>query len=428
MKRILIVCAALLLCGVAAARGRGVHRVASCNIRVALPQDEEGGNGWSARKYVCERVMKRCKADIYCLQEVTIGQYEDMCRMFPGYFVFGYPGPETDALPDREYHGIAKNLVMFSKRRYEMTGAGVYWLSDTPLVGGSSSWGTARPRHVNWVRLRDRRSGREFRVLSLHLDHISHEARLAQVRAVEEETSQYPAGVPQVLAELKDLLNTGCKTVDEMTVGELIQVHRAPNGIDRNVIKTAAEPFSVGNGLAVLRGNIAPDGCITKPAAIREDMRTFSGTARVFDSEDDAIRDILGGNIHAGDVLVIRYEGPKGGPGMREMCNAMKYLYGLGLGTSTAIITDGRFSGTNNGCFVGHISPEAAEGGPIAAVRDGDAVTIDIPNRVITLHVSTEEIRERLAHVVKPAPRFTSGYLAMYSKYATSASQGAVLE
>lgn len=200
MRRILIVCAALLLCGMAAARGRGVHRVVSCNIRVALPQDEEGGNGWSVRKYVCERVMKRCKADIYCLQEVTVGQYEDMCRMFPGYFVFGYPGPETDALPDREYHGIAKNLVMFSKRRYEMTGAGVYWLSDTPLVGGSSSWGTARPRHVNWVRLRDRRSGREFRVLSLHLDHISHEARLAQVRAVEEETSQYPAGVPQVLA------------------------------------------------------------------------------------------------------------------------------------------------------------------------------------------------------------------------------------
>lgn len=151
MKRILIVCAALLLCGMAAARGRGLHRVASCNIRVALPQDEEGGNGWSARKYVCERVMKRCKADIYCLQEVTVGQYEDMCRMFPGYFVFGYPGPETDALPDREYHGIAKNLVMFSKRRYEMTGAGVYWLSDTPLVGGLLVVGArARPRHVNW--------------------------------------------------------------------------------------------------------------------------------------------------------------------------------------------------------------------------------------------------------------------------------------
>ena len=115
MKRILIVCAALLLCGMAAARGRGVHRVVSCNIRVALPQDEEGGNGWSVRKYVCERVMKRCKADIYCLQEVTVGQYEDMCRMFPGYFVFGYPGPETDALPDREFQNYQprKRAIMY---------------------------------------------------------------------------------------------------------------------------------------------------------------------------------------------------------------------------------------------------------------------------------------------------------------------------
>ena len=140
MKRILIVCAALLLCGMAAARGRGVHRVVSCNIRVALPQDEEGGNGWSVRKYVCERVMKRCKADIYCLQEVTVGQYEDMCRMFPGYFVFGYPGPETDALPDREYHGIAKNLVMFSKRR-SCASAGRYISSPSAsqAVGAESS-------------------------------------------------------------------------------------------------------------------------------------------------------------------------------------------------------------------------------------------------------------------------------------------------
>ena len=149
--------------------------------------------------------------------------------------------------------------------------------------------------------------------------------------------------------------------------------------------------------------------------------------ARVYDSEELAIQDILAESIHAGNVLVIRYEGPKGGPGMREMCNAMKYLYGLGLGTSTAIITDGRFSGTNNGCFVGHISPEAAENGPIAAVRNGDRITIDIPNRVITLHVSEEEIAERMKTVQKPAPRFTSGYLALYSKYAASASQGAIL-
>lgn len=200
MKRILIVCAALLLCGTAAARERGVHRVVSCNIRVDLPQDGKEGNGWQTRKYVCERVMKRLRADIYCLQEVTAGQYADMCRMFPGYFVFGYPGPEMDALPDREYHGIAKNLVMFSRKRYELVGAGVYWLSETPLVGGSMSWGTARARHVNWVRLRDRRSGREFRVLSVHLDHISQEARLAQAGALLDETGQYPASVPQILA------------------------------------------------------------------------------------------------------------------------------------------------------------------------------------------------------------------------------------
>ncbi len=199
MKKILLLCAALLLCGAAAARERGVHRVVSCNIRVALPQDEESGNGWSVRKELCREVMKRRKADIYCLQEVTVGQYEDMCRMFPHYFVFGYSGPEMDAMPDREYHGIAKNLVMFSKKRYEMTGAGVYWLSETPLIGGSEAWGTARARHVSWVRLRDRRTGREFRVLSVHLDHISQEARLAQVRVVLDETGQYPGNIPQVL-------------------------------------------------------------------------------------------------------------------------------------------------------------------------------------------------------------------------------------
>lgn len=199
MKKIMLLCAALLLCGTMAARDRGVHRVVACNIRVALPQDEESGNGWSTRKRICEKVMKAQKADIYCLQEVTVGQYEDMCSMFPGYFVFGYPGPEMDAMPDRDYHGIAKNLVMFSKKRYEMTGAGVYWLSDTPLVGGSMAWGTARARHASWVRLRDRRTGREFRVLSVHLDHISQEARLAQIGVMLDESAQYPDAVPQIL-------------------------------------------------------------------------------------------------------------------------------------------------------------------------------------------------------------------------------------
>ncbi|WP_298034261.1 dihydroxy-acid dehydratase [uncultured Dysosmobacter sp.] len=238
----------------------------------------------------------------------------------------------------------------------------------------------------------------------------------------------YSGGVPQVLKELRPILNQTCMTVDGKTIGDLTKDLSNCRTVNRRVIKTIADPFSVGNGLAILRGNLAPDGCVTKPAAIKEEMRTFTGTARVFDSEDSAIEAILGGNIQAGDVLVIRYEGPKGGPGMREMCNAMKYLYGLGLGTSTAIITDGRFSGTNNGCFVGHISPEAAENGPIAAVQENDRITIDIPNRVITLHVEQEEIQERLKTVKRPAPRFTHGYLAMYSKSASSASEGAVLK
>ena len=235
-------------------------------------------------------------------------------------------------------------------------------------------------------------------------------------------------GIRQVLRELRSYLNLDCLTVDGETIGELIDGHRDHPKLDRAVIRTAEDPFSVGNGIALLKGNLAPEGCITKPAAIREDMRVFSGPARVFDSEEDAIKAILNDGIKEGDLLVIRYEGPKGGPGMREMCNAMKYLYGLGLGSSTAIITDGRFSGTNNGCFVGHISPEAAEGGPIAAVREGDRITVDIPGRTITLHVPDEEIKERLKKVVPPEPRFKEGYLAFYGKHAASASRGAVLQ
>ena len=174
-------------------------------------------------------------------------------------------------------------------------------------------------------------------------------------------------------------------------------------------------------------GNLAPDSCITKPAAIVENMQVFTGKAKVFDSEEEAVAAILDDQIKAGDLLVIRYEGPKGGPGMREMCNVMKYLHGLGLGTSTAVITDGRFSGTNNGCFVGHISPEAAEGGPISVVQNGDMITIDIPARTITLHVEMKEIERRLRHIQMPKPRFQEGYLAFYGKHATSAAFGAVL-
>ncbi len=234
-------------------------------------------------------------------------------------------------------------------------------------------------------------------------------------------------GMRQVIRELAPILNRDCMTVDGVTIGELTSTGEDAPHIDRNVLRTLAEPFSVGNGLTVLKGNLAPDGCITKPAAILPRMRTFTGRARVFDSEEEANKAILGEKIKEGDVLVIRYEGPRGGPGMREMCNAMKYLYGLGLGSSTAIVTDGRFSGTNNGCFVGHISPEAAEGGPIAAVMDGDLITIDIPARKITVDVDDQTIRERLEKVIKPEPRFKEGYLKFYGEHATSAAKGAVL-
>jgi dihydroxy-acid dehydratase len=176
-----------------------------------------------------------------------------------------------------------------------------------------------------------------------------------------------------------------------------------------------------------LRGNLAPDTGITKPAAIVPEMHEFTGRARCFDSEEAAIAAILEGKVQAGEVVVIRYEGPKGGPGMREMFTAMKLLYGRGLALKTAVVTDGRFSGTNNGCFVGHVSPEAAEGGPIAIVEDGDTITIDVPNRRLHLHVSDEEIEARLARWQRPEPKFKRGYLALYARLAESADKGAII-
>ena len=156
-------------------------------------------------------------------------------------------------------------------------------------------------------------------------------------------------------------------------------------------------------------------------------MHTFTGEAHCFDSEERADRAILEGKVKEGEVIVIRYEGPKGGPGMREMYKAMKLLYGRGLALKTALVTDGRFSGTNNGCFVGHVSPEAAEGGPIAIIEDGDKVTIDIPNRHLQLHLSDQEIQDRLAKWQRPEPKFKKGYLALYSQLAESADKGAII-
>ena len=186
------------------------------------------------------------------------------------------------------------------------------------------------------------------------------------------------------MAELLPILNADTLTVTGRTMGDNLKGSQSP---DNDVIKTFTQPFSATGGLAVLYGNLAPQSAITKPAAIDPEMLTFRGPARVFDSEQAANDAILAGHIQPGDVVVIRYEGPKGGPGMPEMFKAMKLLHGLGLGKTVALVTDGRFSGTNNGCFIGHISPEAMEGGPIALVEEDDMINIDIPGKLLTIEV-----------------------------------------
>jgi len=232
-------------------------------------------------------------------------------------------------------------------------------------------------------------------------------------------------GVPAVMKAIEPLLHADALTVSGQTIKQnLVEVHDS----DRTLIRSMSDPWSEEGGLAVLFGNLAPDSAVTKPAAINPDMYRFKGKAKCFDSEEQANDAILNGGVRKGDVVVIRYEGPKGGPGMREMATAMKLLYGRGLALETAVVTDGRFSGTNNGCFVGHVSPEAAEGGPIAAVRDGDEISIDIAGRNIELNVSEADISDRLAGWQKPAPKVTGGYLTLYSQLASSASEGAVLK
>lgn len=232
-------------------------------------------------------------------------------------------------------------------------------------------------------------------------------------------------GVMAVLKEIKPLLNYNVMTVTGNTLEESIEKYAEVR--DRDMIKPMSEPFNEEGGMAVLTGNLAPNTAISKPAAIDPSMWTFTGSARVFNSEEEAYEAIANQKIKEGDVVVIRYEGPKGGPGMREMYTAMKMLYGMGLALKTALVTDGRFSGTNNGCFVGHVSPEAAEGGPLAIVNEGDKITIDIKQRKLELHVSQEEIEQRLKSWQKPPRKIKKGYLSLYSKLAESANLGAII-
>ncbi len=187
------------------------------------------------------------------------------------------------------------------------------------------------------------------------------------------------------------------------------------------------DPWSRGRRAGGPAGQSGPEDRDHQAGGHQAGEHKFTGKAHCFDCEEAANQAILDGKVAAGEVVVIRYEGPKGGPGMREMYTAMKLLYGRGLALKTALVTDGRFSGTNNGCFVGHISPEAAEGGPLAAVRDGDKITIDIPGRNLQLHVSDDEIKKRLAGWKRPEPKFKKGYLALYSRLAESADQGAII-
>lgn len=234
-------------------------------------------------------------------------------------------------------------------------------------------------------------------------------------------------GVYAVMSELnkKGLLHTECMTVTGKTVGENIKGAVNKN---HNVIRPIDNPYSETGGLAVLKGNLAPDGSVVKRSAVVDEMLVHEGPARVFDCEEDAIAAIKGGKIVEGDVVVIRYVGPKGGPGMPEMLNPTSAIAGMGLGSSVALITDGRFSGASRGASIGHVSPEAAVGGPIAFVEEGDIIKIDIPGLKIELDVPDEVLEERKKNWQPREPKITTGYLARYASMVTSGNRGAVLE
>lgn len=234
-------------------------------------------------------------------------------------------------------------------------------------------------------------------------------------------------GVYAVMNELskKNLLNLDCMTVTGKTVGENIA---SCSNRNPEVIRPVENPYSTTGGIAILKGNLAPDSGVVKRSAVAPEMLVHEGPARVFDCEEDAIDAIKGGRIVAGDVVVIRYEGPKGGPGMREMLNPTSAIAGMGLGSSVALITDGRFSGASRGASIGHVSPEAAVGGPIALVKEGDIIRIDIPKNRLDVDISAEEMEKRRAEWQPKEPKVTTGYLARYASMVTSGNRGAILE
>lgn len=260
--------------------------------------------------------------------------------------------------------------------------------------------------------------------ISAYTPHLS---KLAPAGAHHIQDLNEAGGIPAVMKELtkKNLINTNVLTVTGKTVGENLE---GKSILRSDVIKTVEEPYSHTGGIAVLKGNIAPDGAVVKKAAVAPEMLKHSGPARVFNSEEEASQAIMNQQINKGDVIVIRYEGPKGGPGMREMLSPTATIAGLGLDKDVALLTDGRFSGATRGASIGHISPEAAEGGPIAIIKEGDIIDIDIENCSLNIRLSDEEIKSRLALLELPEPKIKTGYLARYAKMVTSASTGAVLK
>lgn len=251
--------------------------------------------------------------------------------------------------------------------------------------------------------------------------------RLAPAGPHHVEDLYFAGGVQAVMKELESqgLLNTSLKTVSGRTIEENLKEVQNKN---TNVIRSIDNPYSKTGGIAILFGNLASEGCVVKRSAVAESMLQSKCRARVFDSEEDSIKAIYNGDIVSGDVVVIRYEGPKGGPGMREMLSPTSALSGMGLGESVALITDGRFSGATRGAAIGHVSPEAADGGLIALVEEGDTIVIDIPDRKIHLDVSEEEIERRRNNWIAPDPKISKGWLYRYSRMVTSASKGAVLK
>jgi len=234
-------------------------------------------------------------------------------------------------------------------------------------------------------------------------------------------------GIMAVMKELaqKGLINGDCMTVTGHPLQTSLDAAAVKN---YDVVMPIDQPHSKEGGIAILKGNLAPDGCVVKQSGVADEMMTSKGTARVFDAEEDAVADILGGKIKAGDVIVIRYEGPRGGPGMREMLTPTSAIVGMGLDREVSLITDGRFSGGTKGAAIGHVSPEAAEGGMIAVVEAGDEIVIDIPNKKITLNVAAAEIEKRRAAWKAPEPKIKTGYAYRYSQMVTSASTGAVFK